>query len=458
MAKSSSIHGPQIPTRTEVHDCRVSITKHISPVSPDISLVPEPILLSVKDRSAFVRIDSAEARCCLSKSDPTNHQDAPVPDEALICFEYLNQGGANVIFKILQPDSNWDPANAFYFVDAKINSAKAIPIHHQEVTNKVLRVNKGLSKTLQSDEVISGFYNHVQPLFLPGEIKVILCLPFLSTSTVGLPDRDLTAYLMDHEGVLLYPSVMVNLTSKANTIALERNRGSKFQPSERWGILLPDMSPIAGSSITLEVKPKWLTQSPTAPPGAVRCRTCALQVAKPKNTEKYICPLRLVNSSWAPILPWILARVTEQIVGDKQVPTQGQKDQILQIGKYVAAFLTKGDGKVLLQHLRFLQSNLDPHGILFRPKLNNDHTRALFESNLRLAMTLRDCSLYIKVKYSSSGVENFKLDCKLGDLDFKSADKLDDWADKESQLLADEAYTRKIDADFGCIITELRTA
>jgi inositol-pentakisphosphate 2-kinase len=81
-------------------------------------------------------------------------------------------------------------------------------------------------------------------------------------------------------------------------------------------------------------------------------------------------------------------------------------------------------------------------------------TKAIFNRNLRLAMTLRDCSLYIRVGYASSGVDPSTIECKLGDLDFKSADKMDDWEDKENGLLKAAAYTRKIDEDLGCLVAK----
>lgn len=50
---------------------------------------------------------------------------------------------------------------------------------------------------------------------------------------------------------------------------------------------------------------------------------------------------------------------------------------------------------------------------------------------LRLAMTLRDCSLFMRIPY----VDNLPIEAKLGDLDFKSSDKLEDWYQKEEALV-----------------------
>jgi inositol-pentakisphosphate 2-kinase len=423
------------------------------PTSANVSLALEPIQLPKNDHAIFSNLKKLSARCCVAKFEKT-------PKEAAVCFKYLNQGGANVIFKI----HPWLPnkagnGEAFIFVDAKIDTSKVIPIHHSELVNKVLRVDKGLSKTLRCDEIISGFYSHVWPLFAPAApINIVVISPeatYVLLKT-AMPNLDYTRHLMDHQGVALYPSVMVDITSKAEAVREEREAQRPWH-MERWGILLPDMSPTVGSSVTVEVKPKWLAQSPTAPPNAIRCRTCALQVIKPKDPKKYICPLQLLNGSWDLVYPWILGRVKEQIDEHSTTVKPNYKDQTSAIASHLATYLIKGDGQALLWHLRSLQRKLDHHGVLCRKwmKDSSQDVRAAFDRNLRLAMTLRDCSLFIRIKYSSSGADASSIECKLGDLDFKSADKMDDWLEKESELLKSNAYTRELNEDLGCLIPHL---
>jgi inositol-pentakisphosphate 2-kinase len=468
MPKALNTGGPFVETHEQQHH-RFSNIKAASPTAMhqalgyDTSSIPaqsskdspalEPMQLSAEDRATFATLKKPEARCCLESFQN-------VPSEALVYFEYFNQGGANVIFKIFPwaSHSRAERGRPFFFVDAKIDSLEVIPIHHHELVDKVLRVNKGLSKTLRCEEVISGFYSHVWPLFMPKAAIVVLHSTKITYKalSIALSDRDFTEHLMEHRGVKLFSSVMVDLTSKSDAIGVEEGQDQEQRDltTKRWGILLPDMSPTAGSSITLEVKPKWLAQSPTAPPDAVRCRTCALQVAKPKDSDKYICPLRLLNGSWDHIYPWILARVTEQVAEHASKTSTPDVKVTNEIASHVTTYLFKGDGKALLQHLSFLQKNLDPNGILCRSRMEPKETKAIFSRNLRLAMTLRDCSLYIRVGYTSSGVDPSTIDCKLGDLDFKSADKMDDWEDKENGLLKATAYTRKIDEDLGCLVAK----
>jgi inositol-pentakisphosphate 2-kinase len=149
------------------------------------------------------------------------------------------------------------------------------------------------------------------------------------------------------------------------------------------------MSPTAGSSVTIEVKPKWLAQSPTAPSNAIRCRTCALQVVKPKDPKKYICPLQLLDGSWDVVYPWIMGRVAEQTSGHARSGTSKTTDTTSSIASHLTNYITKGDGQALLRHLRSLQRKLDHHGVLYRSRVkdSSQEMRDTFDSNLRLAMT-----------------------------------------------------------------------
>lgn len=292
----------------------------------------------------FASTGKPEVCCCIGAS---NYTESALGN--LVRFEYFEQGGANVIFKIhAWSCDSAQGEHAFFFIHTRNQSDRATPLRQEEVTSKVLRVNKGLEKTLQCDQVITGFYEHVHPLFRPGCIEVIAA-PLRASSaplqpqdhcviSIQLSDRDLTQHLMDHEGVMLSSDVMVDLTSKSDAIVAERVAGqSKTLTSQRWGILLPDLSSTAGSSITLEVKPKWLTQSPNAPQAPLRCRTCAMQVAKPKDATKYICPLRLVDGSPDMIQPWISARVREQLLDESKAPNEQQTKQITRITAEIVA-------------------------------------------------------------------------------------------------------------------------
>jgi inositol-pentakisphosphate 2-kinase len=367
-------------------------------------------------------------RCCVQTAvDGTGN--------SLVTFDYLNKGAANVVFKI-QP---WHPvlsASPFLFVDPlrdDDSTSAATLLDRQQPMDRVLRVPRGGPKHLTSLEILHGFEQAVRPLFLPGTYEMVAeaSVPGLASCTVQL-DHDLSKYLMDHEGVLLLPDVMKHLYTR-----VERGTFVNTLSRECWGILLPDMSPSRGRSITLEIKPKWLAQSPNAPPEAVRCRTCAMQVSIPKSRDTYICPLQLLHGDSTSLRPWAHVNVMRQF--DSTTGSFGELPSRLVISAItedLLAYLTVGDGLDLLLHLSKLQNTLDPRGVLCRPQ--EEAGSLLFDRNLRLAMTLRDCSLFINVSYDASGVTD--MICKLGDLDFKSAEKLPDWTDKEKQLLVENSY------------------
>ncbi|KAH7392226.1 inositol-pentakisphosphate 2-kinase [Phaeosphaeria sp. MPI-PUGE-AT-0046c] len=397
-----------------------------------MSPTPEPVHLSDRDCAAFLTLEKPRAQYCVPRL-------AQTPQEAPVYFAYLNQGGANVIFKIHSWSQSTERERPFIFLNAESNRSEAIPIRYKSLNGKVLRINKGLSKTLRCEEVIAGFYDHVRPLFSP-QARFTIVVNSSSTNyslhSDQISNTDLTMFLMDHQGVGLHSKVMANLSSKCDAICKEDTDAN----TSRWGILLPDLSAIPGSSVTIEVKPKWLAQSPTAPPDAVRCRTCALQLLKPKDPKGYLCPLQLLDGTHDTIYKWVKGRVAEQM--DNPADALGRTDEI---ASHITNYITEGSVKPLLEHLRALQSRLDHCGILGRDQLQSfpQEIRDIRDRNLRLAMTLRDCSLYIRICYASSRVDPSSLECKLGDLDFKSQDKMDDWADKERELLESGAYTRR---------------
>ncbi|KAI4705743.1 hypothetical protein J4E81_000627 [Alternaria sp. BMP 2799] len=361
--------------------------------------------------------ENGQTRCCVQATNAT-------PAGSHVTFGYLNKGAANVIFKI-RPETS-TVATRFQFVDVLSKDTKtgvATSVPHRSLMGRVLRVPRGGQKHLSSLEILHGFEHAIRPLFLPGP-----------RNKPQQPARDLTKHLMDHEGVLLLPDVMSHLYTRVekHTFATPQSR------RKCWGILLPDMSPTPGTSITLEVKPKWLAQSPNAPAGAIRCRTCAMHVSVPKKRDNYICPLQLLHGNSSSLLPWSQATVSQQFDSGTGKETRPSPVVIAALVKALVDYLTIGDGLALLQHLLNLQSSLDPRGVLCRPKINAE----AFDHNLRLAMTLRDCSMFIKVAYDKAGVTG--IESKLGDLDFKSAEKIVDWMDKERGLLLDGSYTKNV--------------
>lgn len=392
-------------------------------------------------------IYNTKARCCIKASDGA-------PEDSLISFEYLNKGAANVVFKIRQ----WSPASttgAFLIVDVAFDGLTGTPVPYREVADQVLRVSRGRHKHLPGEIIIHGFETDIRPLFVSGQINTLVAHNTSGQSSasvtqvpVKLPQHNLEEHLMDHQGLVLTQDAMAYLINNTEANTFEKETGRETAVGKRLGILLPDMSPVPGASITLELKPKWLLQSPNAPKGALRCRTCAMQVANPKDRQTYLCPLRLMAGTKDDLSSWAHYSVGQQFHSTADASTDTAPQHLVSsIINHLLNYITNGDGRALLQHLRFLQKVLDPQGALCRDKI---HHKDLFDHNLRLAMTLRDCSMFIKIPYNAEGAIASQISSKLGDLDFKSAEKIIDWTQKELSLREEQMYTKYVEDDLYC--------
>lgn len=378
-------------------------------------------------------------------------------------FRYLNKGAANAVFTI-HPSSVviiekvsskpiFQLVIELYKTDRKCLTAQ--PLSREKLAGRVLRVPRGKDKTLSGDKILSSFNLLIKPLFQPAETGHTAAQMSgfridtngnVIQATLRSMQGDLCQHLMDHKGIILFPHAVCTLRSLANKDVFV---GPQDGPSEMcWAILLEDMSPVPNKSVMLEIKPKWLLQSPDAPAGAIRCRTCAMQTLLPKHRANYICPLLLLHGTPNHIRPWLSTRIS------KLLPTATTAPRLVQgITEQVLAYLTTGVGRTLLQHLAFLQSKLDPYGVLWQ---NNMDTSNAINFNLRAAMSLRDCSLFIKAEYDAATGIPSNIISKLGDLDFKSEEKTLDWAEKEKRLKNEGAYTKVSQDDLGCWLPKMR--
>lgn len=207
------------------------------------------------------------------------------------------------------------------------------------------------------------------------------------------------------------------------------------------------MSSVQGSALMIEIKPKWLVQSPNAPRDAYRCRTCALHASRKNKAkappESYICPLQLVAANSNAIERYLRYQINQEL-----------KDLNPEVAEAILRralmYLTVGLGHKLLKHIQTLQAQLDPKGCLLKDQISTEQLPE-YDRRLRLAMTLRDCSLFIRIPYAD---ESQPIEAKLGDLDFKSIDKLPDWKDKEVGLTNGGWYTDLNAGMRECLIAE----
>ncbi|MCJ1390070.1 Inositol-pentakisphosphate 2-kinase [Xylographa bjoerkii] len=203
----------------------------------------------------------------------------------------------------------------------------------------------------------------------------------------------------------------------------ERRRGVWLDERAEVGLLVEDMTAAGwtgeGSVVCLEFKPKWLAQSAGAPRGARRCRTCALGAmrgAREGREGRGWCPLGLVAGQRE-----LVERAVAGVCAD-----DGERLADGVRGRVVDFLMADG----LLRKLRELQVRFDPRGCA-----EGDVEREEF----RMAMTLRDCTLFLRIPNREEGV----VEAKLGDMDLKSWAKAGYWRQLEERLIREDWYAAK---------------
>ncbi|KAF2114102.1 inositol-pentakisphosphate 2-kinase-domain-containing protein [Lophiotrema nucula] len=379
---------------------------------------------------------------------------------------FLAEGAANVVFSI-------HPATA---VDARtpgtlvlIQDAGGRPV---DLRGHVLRVSKDNKNTRSGAEIKRDYEILIRPLFEDDD-----------------DGYDFASHLPELDPIQLDSLVIVDLNRQVSKQIYRQQIGTiptNMGRMNNMALLMADMSSVPQEAFSIEIKPKWLSQSPNAIPNALRCRTCALQASKGGAPSDYICPLQLGLGARKIIEPWLKRKVRKTIEIEEFAlePPPGVEQKIVEhLTTYLAA---GGEGHELLKHLRHLQTKHDPKGVLScdeatvrradrltkryqeqhdhdeltsprisdlrstlrttegnQPgKSDDDFTDQEIDAftkihNLQHAMTLRDCSLFIKVNYNSGDIT---VESKLGDLDFKSKAKLEDWREKEEDLISGGWY------------------
>lgn len=199
-----------------------------------------------------------------------------------------------------------------------------------------------------------------------------------------------------------------------------------------------------------EIKPKWLHQSPRAPQGAEQCRNCAREVQRNlKNSTRnpVFCPLNLVKATDFPR--------NQNVAGDirRALGLSAAQSDNLQ------AWLR---GSTLLRRLRAKQWDLDhaaekvvpasastasasasASGPSSSAAVGDDDSDG--EDNIAkycLAMTLRDCSLFLRIPRRPGASANDVV-AKLADLDKKNyGSKHEYWEGMEDGLHEKNLYWR----------------
>ena len=293
---------------------------------------------------------------------------------------YFAEGAANVVYKIGIPaSSTMDdilPSEIDHYSPATPQPTELEPWQvdlsepdYSYLKGKLLRLRKDLPVATSVLEAQQDFTEHVAPLFEQQQELV-------QQQLIQVPEE-----IIDQLNSVL--RVM-----DENDHRPYKRKGTYLAEAE-YGLLVQDMSSRLGQGfVTIEIKPKWLAQSPSAPAQARRCRTCALRasrIAHEVSNKKAItpsqsfCPLHLVSGNEAQV-----STAVREILKDgpnAKLPNEPLRQRL------VAYFIASS----LLTRICSLQQKLDPRGILRSVPL---------DKSLLTAMTLRDCTLYLKVMAS----------------------------------------------------------
>lgn len=280
---------------------------------------------------------------------------------------YLAEGAANIVYSPSSAPHPFSaaPARAPDVVSGtkpRAGSGQAQAVY----PGKLLRLRKKIASGTPYLEITRSFNSQIRSLFRDEEL--------VSQELVRLPDG-LTAAcnerLRDDEAQDRRP---------------RKRRGVYLCTDEPFGLLIKDMTASPGSGTTLwEFKPKWLVQSPSAPPDSRRCRTCALREkrqfmtsrgaamdkkAEQHHVKKSFCPFDLVSNR------------LEDVMSALSVIIDSPDD-----ARRVADFIYQNPTLLKLRDKQRQMNAVGLAGIHASPE-----ERAI-------SMTLRDCTVFVKVGF-----------------------------------------------------------
>ena len=259
-----------------------------------------------------------------------------------------------------------------------------------------------------------------------------------------------------------------------------KRHGTYLATDKPHGLLLEDMSSATDhasetySPVTIELKPKWLAQSPSAPRWSIRCRTCALNVMRasdhaskpdtspspPEDADEIprFCRLDLVSGKREAVGRVVDALLTPYSSSTPYGLPYGMREELLE-------YLIDSE---ILTRLKDLQMYLDPDGILAfdPPRSHGDDTPGSGEGvdsfqpvpdSFLVATTLRDCTLFIRITppplpLTDRGMipiealdmsdDAYDVEARLGDLDIKipHPGKIEYWRSTERRLIDEDYY------------------
>ncbi|OKL58867.1 hypothetical protein UA08_05944 [Talaromyces atroroseus] len=366
-------------------------------------------------------------------------------------LEYLAEGGANIVYRIFLPPSApcaketiLQPSEVEYYgnatppptevedhdlMTADIDGDADFDLGITITSGKLLRLRKNVRFGMPYRETANDFHSTIQPLFAPEEL--------VDQSLVRVPPS-----LIQRCNEKLRDSERAEYPKRRPVI----RHGVYLATDEPLGMLITDMTntptkhpttPPKKTMTVTELKPKWLVQSPSAPPTAKRCRTCALRDMKAAdNASVYLnAHTNRIQSSLgkAPFCPLDLISNNEQDIQRTIVNIFARHRPYPNQIRIIARRLYRHPTLLKLLSLQRLHNKVGLHG---PPSGSRE---------MSLSMTLRDCSIFLKLPTSDveeTDLEMGTIDLRLGDLDLKSAanGKAEYWLDIENRLIDEGWY------------------
>jgi inositol-pentakisphosphate 2-kinase len=280
--------------------------------------------------------------------------------------------------------------------------------------------------------------------------------------------RDPDACLVRQQLVVVRRDISAACNRLLAAAEAEDERDDKFAgdwlcDGPQLAMIVDDMRPPPRSLDMMgEFKPKWLTQSPSAPVGSVRCRTCATYlrrfILKPSGSSlsgfQRACRLRLCDENPSPPQTPITEEAPSVPSPHSPMPkSRSDAPPLKRAATFPAsvprisstspsnapadtpiwskeALLSSIRAHPLMRELRTIQARLDTCGPLAATQDDADFQKA---------MTLRDCTCYVYVSRSGGATS---ISVRLGDLDRKDGTtKSDYWRRTEQTLIESGFYT-----------------
>ena len=284
-----------------------------------------------------------------SRAKPLLKVDLDSPFE----LHYFAEGAAYIVYEIVKPVTRL----AFEDEDYKSSSRKdGQPTIDPRFKGKLLRLRKHIPSAVPVLESHEFFKRKIEPLFPQGMLlEQELC--------------ELSPDLLKHYNKEL------RRDEKQQYLRNKGRAGTYLVEDEPHGLLITSML-YDDKHASCHFKPKWLTQSPSAPKGSKRCRTCAMQ-AKHKKVNDFhaFCPLVLTSNDGGLLKTHLKGALKKM---------RGSPINMFEQVSYAIPFF---QGSPMLHRLKELQGANDNAGPL---------SAELSSEKFRLAMTLRDCTMFMK--------------------------------------------------------------